>query len=86
MGNSDAPAELRRLLQTADIEINGTRPWDLQVHDERFYPALLRRGTLGLGEAYMAGWWDCAELDVLFCKAMQSHLDRQVDRRVRSGG
>ena len=28
----------------------------------------MTQGTLGLGEAYMQGWWDCAQLDELFNK------------------
>jgi cyclopropane-fatty-acyl-phospholipid synthase len=31
------------------------------VHDPRFYAALLR-GSLGVGEAYAEGWFDCDEL------------------------
>ncbi len=32
------------------------------VHDPRAYPALVRRGSVGLGASYAAGWWDCEEL------------------------
>jgi cyclopropane-fatty-acyl-phospholipid synthase len=32
------------------------------VHDHRTYSALLRRTTAGLGEAYIAGWFDCDDL------------------------
>ena len=46
------------LLTDAGIEVDGTRPWDIQVHDERLYGRLLAYGTLGFGEAYMDGWWD----------------------------
>ena len=31
---------VRDLLKRADVEINGTRPWDIQVKDSRFYPRL----------------------------------------------
>lgn len=30
----------------------------LTVNDPRAYVALLQRGSIGLGEAYAAGWWD----------------------------
>jgi hypothetical protein len=33
-----------------------------QVNDERMFQRVLARGTLGLGEAYMNGWWDCDQL------------------------
>lgn len=45
------------------IAVNGASPVDPQVHDDRLWGRLLRDGTLGLGESYMDGWWDAAELD-----------------------
>ncbi|MCH8288905.1 MAG: class I SAM-dependent methyltransferase [Candidatus Marinimicrobia bacterium] len=53
-------------LNAADIKINGDRPFDIQVKDERFYNRILLNGSLGLGEAYMDGWWDCPQLDEFF--------------------
>ena len=51
------------LLKKADIQIGGTRPQDITVHDERLFNRVIRYGTLGLGEAYMDGWWDANALD-----------------------
>jgi cyclopropane-fatty-acyl-phospholipid synthase len=34
----------------------------IRVHDERFWPAVLRRGSVGLGEAYAARWFDCDDV------------------------
>ena len=56
-------AFFQSLLEQADIRINGDRPWDIKVHDERIYTRALRHGSLGIGEAYMDGWWDCDDLD-----------------------
>ena len=67
-------AHFERLADTADIRINGDRPWDIQVHDERMYQRILAHGTLGLGEAYMDGWWDCEALDELVYHAQTSDL------------
>ncbi|MEM1182073.1 MAG: cyclopropane fatty acyl phospholipid synthase [Acidobacteriota bacterium] len=50
----------------ADIELDGGRPWDAQVRDPRFYDEVFGRGSLGLGEAYMDGYWDCADLASFF--------------------
>jgi cyclopropane-fatty-acyl-phospholipid synthase len=66
------------LLAQGDIQINGSRPWDLQVHHPDFFKRILGQGTLGLGEAYMDGWWDCEQLDVAFCKAMSAQLERKL--------
>ena len=56
------------LLDEADVQINGDRPWDLHVHDSRLYHRLLSGGSLALGEAYMDGWWDCDALDAFSCR------------------
>jgi cyclopropane-fatty-acyl-phospholipid synthase len=32
------------------------------VHDQRAWSAVLRRGSVGLGESYIAGWWDTDDL------------------------
>lgn len=65
------------LLKKADVTIGGTNPQDITVHDERFFNRVIRRGSLGLGEAYMDGWWDANALDVFICKVFTSHLDKE---------
>jgi cyclopropane-fatty-acyl-phospholipid synthase len=72
-------AELvRELLATADVTINGPRPWDIQVHDDRIYTRVMREGTLGFGEAYMEGWWDAEALDQCLDRMFQARLDHAV--------
>ena len=69
---------IQDLLQQADIAINGSRPWDIQVYDERFYDRTLRQGSLGLGEAYMDAWWEAPALDEFFTKLLSADLDEKV--------
>ena len=71
-------AIVQDLLNSADIHVNGSRAWDLQVHDDRFFSLVLREGSLGLGEAYMNGWWDAPELDEFFTKLLLADLDEKV--------
>ena len=66
------------LLGKADIRINGDRPWDMQLHDPAALERALAEGNLGLGEAYMAGAWDCDQLDGFFHRLLRAHLDREV--------
>ena len=54
-----AKSTIEKLLAEADVKINGGRPWDIKVNDERLYHAVLRGGSLAFGESYMSGWWDC---------------------------
>jgi len=63
-----------RIVEPADIRVDGDRPWDVRVLDERLYQRVLSHGTLGLGEAYMDGWWDCDALDEMVCRAQRSDI------------
>lgn len=69
---------IRKLFESADIEVNGTDPWDIQVHDSRFYNRVLREVELGLGESYMDGWWDCQAIDQFVDRALRARLDQQI--------
>ncbi len=80
----DAKSFLSSILAEADIRIGGDRPWDIQVHNEDLYARVVRQGTLGAGEAYMEGWWDCAALDVMFCKAIQANLEEKLKNNLPS--
>ena len=68
----------RRLLAAADIIPNGSRPWDLQIHDSRFYRRISLNGSVGLGESYMDGWWDVRRLDEFFNRILSAHLDERI--------
>jgi cyclopropane-fatty-acyl-phospholipid synthase len=68
----------KRFVQTqlarTEIEIGGSRPWDVQVHNERLYGRVLSHGTLGLGESYMDGWWDAEALDQFLFKLITANI------------
>ena len=74
----DAKTTIEKLLASADVRIGGDRPWDMQVHDERFYRAVVRGGSLAFGEAYMAGWWDADKLDELAVHILSHALERRI--------
>ncbi|KAA5541611.1 cyclopropane fatty acyl phospholipid synthase [Adhaeribacter rhizoryzae] len=70
--------DLGALLARADVTINGHKPWDLQVHNQQFYARVLTQGTLGLGESYMEGWWDCDSIDEFVFRALRADLYKQA--------
>lgn len=78
----DAKTMITSMLAVADIRIGGDRPWDIQVHNPDLYRRVLREGTLGVGESYMEGWWDCDQLDVMFCRAIRAHLEDKIHNNV----
>lgn len=71
-------ATVARLLATADVQLDGPRPWDLQVHDPGLFARVLAQGSLGFGEAYMDGAWNAADLDGLVARLLAAGLDRRV--------
>lgn len=75
----NAEQYITKLLESADIRINGDRPWDLKVHNKKLYQRVIRHGTLGIGEAYMDRWWDAEKPDELFCRAIKANLHRKFN-------
>lgn len=73
-----AEIALRRLIAEVGVKVAGGRPWDIQVHNPALYDRVLAHGSLGLGEAYMDGWWDCARLDEFFCRVVGADLGAQL--------
>ena len=65
---------IKQLLAQADVKIGGSRPQDIVVHDERLYNRVVRYRELGLGEAYMDGWWDCKRIDKLVANVLTTDL------------
>ncbi|MYB33845.1 MAG: cyclopropane fatty acyl phospholipid synthase [Gammaproteobacteria bacterium] len=53
------------LLEKADVQINGSRPWDPQINNSDFFRRVLLHGSLGLGDSYVDGWWECQQVDEL---------------------
>ena len=72
---------VQKMLEPSDIRIGGNRPWDIQIHNSRFYERVLSGGSLALGESYMDGWWDCKALDQFFERILKNRLDKQVKIR-----
>lgn len=75
---------VEKLLKKADITIGRSRPQDITVHDSRLFNRVIRQGSLGLGEAYMDGWWDANALDVFIHRAMSARLDKAIQINLAS--
>jgi cyclopropane-fatty-acyl-phospholipid synthase len=64
-------------LKKLGIGTNGENPWDLNIHDRRTLDAVLREQSIGAGESYMKGWWDCEKLDELFFRFCQNKGEKE---------
>ncbi len=69
---------LEHLFEPADISIGGGRQWDFQVHQPLVFRRAITEGSLGLGESYMDGWWDCHDLEEFFFKLLSSKADEKI--------
>jgi len=68
----------KALLALADIEVNGSNPWDIQIHDKVVYQRVIAQGSVALGETYMEGLWDCERLDQFFEHVISAGLVDKV--------
>ena len=80
---SESEKIVRELLDSAEIKVNGRNPWDMQVNDERLYDRILRDASLGLGESYMDGWWDCESIDSFIDRVLRANLREKVENNLR---
>ena len=78
MTQNSLKARAEELLQHADISIDGDRPTDIRVHNPDLYARVFARGSLGLGEAYMDGWWDVDDLPAFFARLLMAHVDEHL--------
>ncbi|NCV81769.1 MAG: cyclopropane fatty acyl phospholipid synthase [Actinobacteria bacterium] len=62
------------ILATAEIPINSHEPWSIHVHNEKLWDRIISQHQLGLGEAYMDGWWDCQAVDQMLTRLLSINV------------
>jgi cyclopropane-fatty-acyl-phospholipid synthase len=76
------PPVLESVLNAADVRLGGDRPWDLQLDGseavQSLVNAVLKRGSLGLGDSYVDGLWECSALDQLFTRLLLAQGDGRL--------
>jgi cyclopropane-fatty-acyl-phospholipid synthase len=78
MSGSSAQRRVEGLLAQAGLAAGGSQSCDPQIHDAHFYHRVVAHGSLGLGESYMDGWWDAADLDGFLFRLLVARLDEKV--------
>jgi cyclopropane-fatty-acyl-phospholipid synthase len=77
-GQSTPPGVLQQLAAQCGVQFNGDAPWDIQVHNDALYTRILSQGSLGFGESYMDGDWECKRLDQLFHRLLSANADEKM--------
>lgn len=73
----NAKQKVSAILARADVAIDGVRPFDIQVKDDRTYRRVATHAILGLCEAYMDGWWECADLAECLSRLMRAGVGEE---------
>ena len=66
----NSKALCQSILATAQVPINSHEPWSIHVHNEKLWDRVLSQPQLGLGEAYIDGWWDCQAIDEMLTRLL----------------
>lgn len=67
-----------KLLEGSGIKINGNNSWDPKIKNVDFYNRVHAQGSLGLGESYMDGLWDCKNLDEFFYRLLAAEIPERI--------
>jgi cyclopropane-fatty-acyl-phospholipid synthase len=68
------------LLEPTGITINGSKEYDIKVHNPNVFKKILSKGSLGFGESYMDGEWDCDSLDELFARILSNDVRTKLKK------
>ncbi len=77
MGANGLRKRIEQILDQADVALDGNRPWDIRVNNERLFRRVMAQGSLGFGEAYMEGWWEADAIDQLISRLLKARLDEK---------
>lgn len=72
---------IEKILSGAGITINGPAPYDIQIANPKFFSRVVRDGSIGLGESYMEGWWECQALDQFFFRLFSKQAEKEFSSR-----
>ena len=73
---------ISNLFEVSGVTVNGSKPFDIAVHNKNFYGRVLKQGELGLGESYMEGWWDAGAVDQFIDKILRSDIEDKIKNNI----
>lgn len=69
-------ARIESAFDSAGVRVDGSEPHDIRVRDRRFFERVAATGSLGLGESYMDGDWECDRIDDLVFRLVRAGVHR----------
>lgn len=78
-----AETVIREIFDEAGVGVRGEKPGDILVKNDDFYGRMLRDASIGLGESYMDGWWECEEMDLFIEKLLRIDIKKKVQGSLR---
>lgn len=78
MKRNHSKKTIEALLSRAGVRLNGDRPFDIRIRDERCYDRILAETHLGVGESYMDGWWECEDLSELIARVYSARAEKDI--------
>lgn len=70
-------------LGAAGIDLKGGNRLGIKIHNPLFYEMLIKKGSLGLGESYMEGWWEAKHVDQLIHDILKANLEHSEKPSLR---
>jgi cyclopropane-fatty-acyl-phospholipid synthase len=74
-----AQERIAAALRSAGVELDGPAPHDIRVRDPRFFHRVASRGSLGFGESYVDGDWECDRIDELVFRLVRAGVHRSYE-------
>ena len=58
------------ILEKCNVPLDSSEPWSIHVKNEKLWDRITSQHQLGLGEAYMEGWWECQDIDEMLTRLL----------------
>ena len=58
------------ILEKCNVPLGSSEPWSIHVKNEKLWDRITSQHQLGLGEAYMEGWWECQDIDEMLTRLL----------------
>ncbi|MFI5180395.1 MAG: cyclopropane fatty acyl phospholipid synthase [Thermoanaerobaculia bacterium] len=71
-----AAARIASALGSAGVTLDGPAPQDIRIRNPRFFTRVAALGSLGFGESYVDGDWECDRIDEAVCRIVRAGLNR----------